>query len=280
MPLTVQQIKGRLKSIAQKNHADARILMRLYMMERFLERLSKSKYSDDFIIKGGILVTSMIGVSMRSTMDIDTTIRNLNLSEEDMKKIVEEIAALDIGDGIKFVIKDVSTIMDNMEYPGVRIAMDACAGKTITPLKIDISTNDIITPRAIEYKYKLLLEEREINLWTYNLETILAEKMQTILARGLLNTRMRDFYDIHVLLIRYRESLDYAILGRAFESTCKKRGSEQLSMEGEQIIQSIENDLKISRLWESYQKKFTYAAEISYNDVIDSIKELFELITT
>lgn len=280
MPLTVQQIKGRLKSVAQKNHADARILMRLYMMERFLERLSKSKYSNDFIIKGGILVTSMIGVSMRSTMDIDATIRNLNLSEEDMKKIVEDIAALELGDGIRFLIKDVSTIMDDMEYPGVRIAMDACVGKTVTPLKIDISTNDIITPGAIEYKYKLLLEEREINLWSYNLETILAEKLQTILARGILNTRMRDFYDIHVLLMMYGETLDYAILGRAFEATCKKRGSEQLGMEGEQIIQSIENDLKISRLWESYQKKFTYAAEISYNEVIDSIKELFKLITT
>ncbi|WP_448915795.1 nucleotidyl transferase AbiEii/AbiGii toxin family protein [Eubacterium ramulus] len=146
-----------MKSVAQKNHADARILMRLYMMERFLERLSKSKYSDDFIIKGGILVTSMIGVSMRSTMDIDTTIRNLNLSEEDMKKIVEDIAALDIDDGINFLIKDVSTIMDDMEYPGVRITMDAYVGKTVTPLKIDISTNDIITPRAIEYKYKLIV---------------------------------------------------------------------------------------------------------------------------
>lgn len=158
--------------------------------------------------------------------------------------------------------------------------MDAYVGKTVTPLKIDISTNDIITPRAIEYKYKLLLEEREINLWSYNLETILAEKMQTILARGLLNTRMRDFYDIHVLLMMYRESIDDAILVSTFEATCKKRGSEQLSMEGEQIIQNIEDDLKILRLWESYQKKFTYAAEISYNEVIDSIKELFKLITT
>ena len=196
MQLTPEQVKGKIKNIAKEMKADARILMRLHMMERFLERVSISKYKDNFIMKGGMLVTAMVGVSLRSTMDIDTSIKNQNLSAEDARRIIDEIKNIDLGDGVTFEVKGVSNIMDEMEYPGVRFAMNAVMGKLITPLKIDISTGDVITPRAIEYHYKLLLEDRFISLWSYNLETILAEKIQTVLARGLLNTRMRDFYDI------------------------------------------------------------------------------------
>ena len=203
MAFSQEQVKGKIKNIAKENKADARILMRIYMMERFLERVANSAYAEDFIIKGGILVTSMVGVSMRSTMDIDTSIRNFNLSEEDAKKVVTEICNIDLQDGVTFVIKEVSSIMDEMEYPGLRLALDAVLGGMVTPIKIDISTGDVITPRAIEYDYKLMLENRSIKLWSYNLETVLGEKLQTVLARGILNTRMRDFYDIYALLLRY-----------------------------------------------------------------------------
>ena len=207
MKLTQAQLKGRLKSLAQKNHADARSLIRIYMMERFLERVSTSRYKDNFIIKGGILVTSLIGVALRSTMDIDTTIKNLNLSETDICQTVEEICAIDLQDEITFQIKQISHIMDEMEYPGIRITRNAYLGKMPVPMKIDVSTGDIITPGEVQYQYKLLLEDRSIPLWSYNLETLLAEKLQTVLARGILNTRMRDFYDLYELTSVYKDKM-------------------------------------------------------------------------
>lgn len=193
------------------------------MMERFLERITYSKYKDDFIVKGGILVTSMICISMRSTIDIDTTIRNFDLTKEETKRIVNEIKDISLDDHIEFILNDVSDIMDNMEYPGIRIHMDAKLENLIVPIKIDISTGDVITPREIRYEYPLLLEDKSIQLWSYNLETILAEKIQTILSRGLLNTRMRDFYDVTTLFDRYNDSINYNDLSLAFDKTCRKR---------------------------------------------------------
>ena len=222
MYLTPAQIKGRIKNVAKQNGSDPITLLRIYMMERFLERITYSKYKDDFIVKGGILVTSMIGISMRSTMDIDTTIRNFDLTKEETTRIINEIKDISLDDHIEFILNDVSDIMDNMEYPGIRIHMDAKLENLIVPIKIDISTGDVITPREIRYEYSLLLEDKSIQLWSYNLETILAEKIQTILSRGLLNTRMRDFYDITTLFDRYNDSINYNDLSLAFDKTCTK----------------------------------------------------------
>jgi hypothetical protein len=168
MQLTPEQVKGRIKNVARQNDADARTLMRIYMMERFLERLSESGYRNNFIIKGGILVTAMVGVAHRSTMDIDTSIKNINLSADDVLHVVNEIKDIDIGDGVVFEVKEVTNIMDDMEYPGIRISLNAVMEKLITPLKIDISTGDIITPGEIEFNYELLLQGRSIRLWSYN----------------------------------------------------------------------------------------------------------------
>ncbi len=270
MELTPEQVKGRINNIAKKNKADARTLMRIYMMERFLDRIANSQYKDNFIIKGGMLVTSMVGIALRSTMDIDTSIKNQNLSEEDALKIIDEIKDIDLGDGVLFKIKRVSKIMDEMEYPGIRFTMNAELGKIVTPMKIDISTGDIITPSAIEYSYKLLLDKQSINLWSYNLETILAEKLQTVLARSLLNTRMRDFYDIQILLSIYDQNIDNAILTKAFSETCKKRNTENLKEEAPKIISSISHDSQLHQLWKSYKEKYSYAKDISFADVIKS----------
>ena len=248
MGFTPEQIKGRIKSVAKQNNADARTLMRIYMMERFLERLTQSEYRDNFIIKGGILVTAMIGVAHRSTMDIDTSMKNLNLSA------------------------------DEMEYPGIRVTMNANVGRLITPLKIDISTGDVITPRAIEFNYDLLLEDRSIKLWSYNLETILAEKLQTVLARGILNTRMRDFYDIRMLVDTYEDKVNKAVLKDAFAATCKKRGTDNLQEQAEEIVKIIEADEQIQVLWRAYQKKYSYAADIDYASVIRGVRKLMDWI--
>ena len=270
MQLTPEQVKGRIKNVAKENKADARTLMRIYMMERFLERVASSQYKDNFIIKGGMLVTAMVGVALRSTMDIDTSIKNQNLSAEDARRIVDEIKDIDLGDGVTFEVKEVSNIMDEMEYPGIRFTMNAVMGKLVTPMKIDISTGDVITPRAIEYNYKLLLDDRSISLWSYNLETILAEKLQTVLARGLLNTRMRDFYDIKTLLSIYEQDIDADVLKKAFEATCKKRSTENLKEEVPKIMAAVSDDAQLHTLWKSYQKKYPYAADISYEDIMES----------
>ena len=278
MGFTPEQIKGRIKSVAKQNNADARTLMRIYMMERFLERLAQSEYRDNFIIKGGILVTAMIGVAHRSTMDIDTSMKNLNLSAEDALRVVNQVKDIDLDDGVSFEVKDVSNIMDEMEYPGIRVTMNANVGRLITPLKIDISTGDVITPRAIEFNYDLLLEDRSISLWSYNLETILAEKLQTVLARGILNTRMRDFYDIRMLLDTYEDKVNKAVLKDAFAATCKKRGTDHLQEQAEEIIKIIEADEQLRVLWRAYQKKYSYAAEIDYVSVISGVRKLMDWI--
>lgn len=274
MQLTPEQIKGRIKNLAKQNNADARTLIRVYMMERFLERVSNSRYKDNLIIKGGLLVSSMVGVALRSTMDIDTSIQNYNLSTEDARSMIEEINSIEIDDGIKFEIKAISDIMDDMEYPGIRISMNAIFEKLITPIKIDISTGDVITPKAIEYEYKLILEDRSINLWSYNLETILAEKLQTVLARGVLNTRMRDFYDINILLSLYQERTDSVLLRKAFYATCENRVTNNLADNAEAIISSIKDDQNILKLWNSYSNKYPYAKNIQFNEIINSIEEL------
>lgn len=278
MQLTPEQIKGRIKNIARQNNADPRTLMRIYMMERFLERVALSKYKDNFIIKGGMLVTAMVGVAHRSTMDIDTSIKNHELSADEAVRIIEEIKNIELDDGVSFEIKEVYNIMDEMEYPGIRIAMNAFMGKLVTPMKIDISTGDVITPRAIEYQYKLLLDERSIRLWSYNLETILAEKLQTVLARGLLNTRMRDFYDIYTLLEIYGHTIDSAVLHNAFNATCKKRGTEELWNEAPKLIETIKNDGHLQSLWLSYTKKYIYAADISYENIMKATSELWDRV--
>lgn len=278
MGFTPEQIKGRIKSVAKQNNADARTLMRIYMMERFLERLAQSEYRDNFIIKGGILVTAMIGVAHRSTMDIDTSMKNLNLSAEDALRVVNQVKGIDLDDGVSFEVKDVSNIMDEMEYPGIRVTMNANVGRLITPLKIDISTGDVITPRAIEFNYDLLLEDRSISLWSYNLETILAEKLQTVLARGILNTRMRDFYDIRMLLDTYEDKVNKVVLKDAFAATCNKRGTDHLQEQAEEIIKIIEADEQLQVLWRAYQKKYSYAAEIDYASVINGVRKLMDWI--
>ena len=279
MQLTPEKVKGKIRSLAKQKNADARILMRVYMMERFLERVSVSKYKDNFVIKGGMLITAMVGVSLRSTMDIDTSIKNHTLSEQEARSMIDEIRQINIEDGVTFEIKEASSIMDEMEYTGIRFSMNAVMGNLITPMKIDISTGDVITPHAMEYRYKLLLENRFINLWSYNLETILAEKMQTVLARGLLNTRMRDFYDIRVLLGLYDKEINAATLSEAFSATCRKRGTEDLIRTGKPVLDKIKNDVHLQELWKSYQKKYSYASEIPYECIMESTECLFTTIS-
>ena len=218
MITTARQLKDLIRNLSKKKSADAQILMRNYMMERFLERISLSEYKNQFILKGGMLVAAMVGLDARATMDLDATIKGTNVSVED----VEMIISIPLDDGVAFRIKQISEIMEEADYPGVRVSMETKFDGVITPLKIDISTGDVITPREIKYKFNLMLEDRTIEVWAYNLETVLAEKLETVISRNVTNTRMRDFYDIYILQELYGEQLQKQVLWTALVATAKK----------------------------------------------------------
>ena len=278
MKLSKEQLKGRLRNAANKNNADARVLLRQFMMERFLERLSKSKYRDNFIIKGGTLVTAMMGVSLRSTMDVDTTIRGFDLNSEEAQRIVNEIMSIDLDDNASFKIKSVEDIMDEMDYSGIRLHIDSYYDRIYAPIKIVISTGDVITPGAVEYEYKQILDDETIKLWSYNLETVLAEKIQTILNRGVLNTRMRDFYDIHMLLGIYEDDIDVDVLKDAYRATAEKRQTNTILNSSQRILQDVGDSPEVLTHWERYRKKYKYAENISFEEVVESSKKLCNMI--
>lgn len=270
---TSRQLKDKVRNMARGDSAKAQLLIRNYGMERFLERVSLSEHRDNFILKGGMLVSAMVGLENRATMDIDTSIRNMPLDTIAAKAMVKEIIAVPVDDNIRFEINDFGTIMDDAEYSGVRISLNAFLDATRIPLKIDISTGDAITPAAVNYQYKLMFEERYITLWAYNLETVLAEKIETVLSRSVLNTRLRDFYDLYVLQDTGLE-IDKATLAAALTATARKRGSEQALALYERTLDEIRISPLMREQWERYQGKNNYAASIVWDDVISDIRAL------
>ena len=277
MKFTAEQIKTFVKKTAKGNSTISQITIRNYIMERFLERLSLSEFKNKFILKGGLLIASIVGLDTRATMDIDTTAKNLSLSVITATEIITKIISIPIDDGVSFVIKDVSVIMDDAEYNGVRASLEATIDAMRTPLKIDISTGDTITPGEIDYKFKLMFEDRSIVVLAYNIESVLAEKLETVISRGTANTRLRDFYDIYILQNIPSQSISHATLKAAFAATCSKRNSTFLLVDSSKILSEIKTSLEMQKLWLNYQKKFSYANDISWETVMQSICDLFKL---
>ena len=249
------------------------------MMERLLERVSNSLYKSSFILKGGMLISAMIGLESRTTMDIDATVRNHPLTVENIQRIFNDILALDINDGISFRLKWINEIRENDIYSGFRISMDCFYDTLTVPIKVDLTSGDRITPHAIEYKYKLLMEERWISIYSYNLETILAEKIETVLFRGVLNTRSKDFYDIYKLSKLRGIGIDYSLCKKALIATMERRESIDILSNSENILDFIGKDKFIRERWAKYQREFNYVNEISFTEVMDEIKKvIFELV--
>jgi len=271
-------VKAKIKNKAGGNSDKSQIMLRIYLMERLLERVSLSKYRDNFVLKGGLLVSSLVGVDMRSTMDVDTTVKSLSLNKESAQRILEEIMAIDLEDGVAFRITKVQDIMEGHEYEGVRFMIECTMDKLKQTIKIDISTGDEITPRAIAYKLPLIIEDRSIDLWAYNLETLLAEKLETIMVRAEANTRMRDFYDIHVLLKQEVVTVDRAILKNAFYATCKRRESIEQIATIDDVINKIADDGVMRQQWDNYRKTNYYVGDLEWDDVIGSAKILRKMI--
>ena len=281
MITTARQLKDLVRNLSKKKSADAQILMRNYMMERFLERISLSEYKNQFILKGGMLVAAMVGLDARATMDLDATIKGTNVSVEDVEMIISQIISIPLDDGVSFRVKWISEIMEEADYPGVRVSMETKFDGVITPLKIDISTGDIITPREIKYNFNLMLENRTIEVWAYNLETVLAEKLETVISRNVTNTRMRDFYDIYILQKLYGEQLSKDVLWDALVATAKKRETlEQIETEDiDEVFDEIQSSSVMENLWKAYQRNYSYSADIPWHTIMKSIRTLYEIIS-
>lgn len=277
MITTARQLKDLIRNLSKKKSADAQILMRNYMMERFLERISLSEYKDQFILKGGMLVAAMVGLDARSTMDLDATVKGANVSVKDVEAIISNIISVSIDDGVSFRIKRISEIMEEADYPGVRVSLETTFDGVITPLRIDISTGDVITPKEIRYKFNLMLENRTIEVWAYNLETVLAEKLETIISRNVTNTRMRDFYDIYILQQLYGERLSALIFWKALVATARKRGTSEQVEDAEEIFDEVESNPVMEQLWKAYQKNYSYAVDLSWHMIMEAVRKLYQM---
>ncbi len=272
---TSRQLKDKIRNLAKEKSADAQILMRIYMMERFLERISLSEYKNHFILKGGVLISSLVGFDLRSTMDIDATIKEHQVSLTDVEKMVERVFATPLDDGVEFQIKTMKLITEDAEYPGIRVSLQALFDGTVTPLKLDVSTGDVVTPGAIMYSYELMFEERSISILSYNLETVLAEKLETTISRYVTNTRMRDFYDVYILNKLFSTRISEKMLGRAIQATAQHRGSIELLKDANLAFDEIESSKIMEKRWQSYQKHFEYARDIGWNDVMAAVRSTF-----
>lgn len=272
------QLKARLRNIAKEKNLPAELVLRLFMMERLLERIALSDYRSRIVLKGGVLVAAIIGLDSRSTNDVDVTLKNYPLSKQYLSEMFDAILAVDLQDGLYFRLESINAIREDAEYEGYRLALAAMFGRISTVVKVDITTGDAITPEAIRFKYPCMLEPRTIDLYAYNLETLLAEKFETIVSRGLANTRMRDFYDIYLLLKFQGTSIRRDVLAKAILATVERRGTREVYLNAECIMQQIGSDVQLAQYWERYQMTYRYVQEISFEDVMSAVAALYHLV--
>ena len=268
------QLKAKIKNLALKNHVPAQAVLQNFMLERLLERISLSKYKDMVILKGGMLIASMVGISSRTTMDMDATLRGYPLTEKAIQEALSEICAIPLGDEVSLELDHITPIREDDDYGGFRVAIIAKYESINTPLKIDITTGDIITPEAIRYAFQSNFEDKKIEVWAYNIETILAEKVETILRRSVLNTRPRDYYDVYIIMKTQRRAINKNLFRTALNATAQKRTSLAALKEQDIILQSIQTDTIMRQRWERYCKENYYANGIEFDVVIGILKEL------
>ena len=272
------QLKAFIKNKAAEKHISAQLVMQNYMLERLLERISLSPYKDNFILKGGFLISSIVGLDTRATMDLDTTIKGFTLTHEAILNIFTEICAIPVDDDVQFQITSIYDIRETDDYPGIRVALKANYLPISVPLTVDVTTGDMITPREVEYTFSLLFDDRTIHLLAYNLETVLAEKLETVLSRSIANTRPRDYYDIYILYALRGGQCDQAILLRALERTSQKRGSSVILKDYGDILKEIRESATLRKFWEKYCNEYDYAKGISFDDACNTIQKIMETI--
>ncbi|MCL1908660.1 MAG: nucleotidyl transferase AbiEii/AbiGii toxin family protein [Holophagaceae bacterium] len=271
------QLKDWIKNKSKQTGTTPNALMQTYMMERLLERLSISPYRNNFILKGGFLIAAMVGVGRRTTKDLDATAKGLSINQNNIKAILNKITSLDAGDGANFEIQDIKNIHDISEYDDFRVSVRASIYTIRTNLKIDITIGDTIIPKEIEYQYKLMFEDRTIPVMAYNLCTILAEKIETILARNITNSRGRDFYDAYILLSMYKDSIPQKELFDALRIKATERGTLNYVNDYARHLKNIADSPEISKIWTGYSKIYTYAKGIALSDVLSIIENQIKL---
>lgn len=269
-----KSLMDKSRNLARKCNITTNEVLQNYMFERILERLSISKYKNNFILKGGLLLSSIMGIDIRTTMDMDTCIKGITLTDDELYQVLNEILSIDVGDNVKFEIKNSKPIREEDDYGGLRYNIVALFDNIRLNLSIDIATGDLITPKEIEYTYKMMFEERNLKLMTYNIETIIAEKFQTIISRNILNSRMKDYYDLYYLL--KNKEFSNKNLKEAINKTFSKRDTEIESINN--VISEIEKSDFVKELWTNYAKKYSYAKDIKFDLIINSIKNITKFL--
>jgi predicted nucleotidyltransferase component of viral defense system len=270
-------LKAHIRNIARKKNIAPQVILQNYMFERFLERISLSEFKDKFVVKGGMLIAAMVGLEARATMDLDASVIAYPLDAEHITNAIEAICSVDVRDGILFNLNHLREIRQEDEYGGIRVILEGVYDAIVTRLSVDITSGDAITPGAIRYGFKTLFdEEKIITLWAYNIETLLAEKVETVLRRGTLNSRLRDFYDIYILVRTQKFSLD--VFRQALMATSEHRNTVEQIRDFASILNILEDSVELQALWVNYQKEYAYAQDIAYIDVITALRELLNTL--
>ena len=268
-------LKAKIRNIAKQKNIPAQVILQNYMFERLLVRLSASEYKEKFILKGGMLVAAIVGLDNRATMDLDTTLKNMPLTPDAIGSALEQVCATPSDDDVSFEIRTISPIREDDIYGGYRVMLNAKFDTLLTPLSIDVSTGDAITPHAVQYNFSEIFDdEKTYALWAYNIETVMAEKIETILRRGVFNTRPRDFYDAYILATT--QKFDQAVFTDALKATANHRGTTQQIADVPSILRNIEESLELKTMWDKYRKQFAYAKDITYEQIMDSVKILLK----
>lgn len=274
------QLKAKIKNFAKEKNLDSETVFQEYVLERFIDRISKSKYKNDFILKGGMLISSMVGVDLRSTLDIDTTIKGFEFTLDKLNEVLNEIIETDIGDMFTFKILMNKKIMEEKEYHGYRVTLEANFDTISQKFKIDISTGDIITPNEVKYDIKQILSDDKIEILAYNIETVLSEKVHSIIINNTQNSRARDYYDIYILEKLKKKEINNNILKEAIINKFKERGNEKNINNIYQEINKLSNNSDLKNHWKNYREKFTYAKDIEFEDTIKSLKNIVSVLNT
>jgi predicted nucleotidyltransferase component of viral defense system len=272
---TSTQLKALVRNLSKTKNVEAEIILRNFMLERFLERVSLSEYKDSFVLKGGMLIAAMVGIDTRTTMDMDATIKGRTLKQHEVTAIIETILTVPVDDGVSFALRRIEEIREEADYPGYRASIEAVLDKTRQMLKIDVTTGDFITPREVEYSFELMFEGKTIQIMAYNLETVLAEKFETIITRSVTTTRMRDFYDIYILTTS--QSFDADTFKAAIAKTVSKRGTAEQMSDIAGVMRDVADNPVMIDLWQRYQKKFSYAADVSWEMTIEALNKLAKM---
>ncbi len=270
------QLKSLVKRYAKEKGISPQLVLQNYMHERFLERVSVSEFKTNFIIKGGLLIASLVGLDTRSTMDIDATIKGYPVTEDAISRMIFNIIKIDLKDDVTFEVKSIREIREEDDYFGYRVALIAKCQQIAVPLKVDITTGDAITPGEISYTYRLMLEDRGIEMFTYNLSSLLAEKLETIISRGDQSTRPRDYYDVYLLRRLWSTNINSCELSDALYATARKRASLEIIKQYPEIMNVVKRSVVMIERWNNYRRDFDYLAGIELLDVCDSVVQILD----